>query len=197
MPRVRPGTQAQGRDPEMHKTRKSKQWYFGMKISGTGGTCVPGDQAAVRIHHDPLPWSDEEHRPGEHAGGLGKSLPAAQAADGPLRGAVRPLCPQTDEVAETTREFGNEMLPNNDCRSSHALKTGSSNQKSGSRYLFSASLNRPSFGKRGCTRSYLGSSTVLRCLHTVGREIPISRAMAVIVCFCIECLRRISLMISI
>ena len=32
MPRVRPGTQAQGRDPEMHQTRKGKQWYFGMKI---------------------------------------------------------------------------------------------------------------------------------------------------------------------
>jgi len=27
--------------------------------------------------------------------------------------------PQTDEAAETTREFGDEMLPNNDCRSSH------------------------------------------------------------------------------
>jgi hypothetical protein len=29
----------------------------------------------------------------------------------------------------------------------------------------------------------LGFSTVLRCLRTVGREIPMSRAIAVIVCF--------------
>jgi len=33
---------------------------------GMSGTCVPGDQAAVWIHQDPLPRADEECRPGEH-----------------------------------------------------------------------------------------------------------------------------------
>lgn len=50
---------------------------------GMSGTCVPGDQAAVWIHQDPLPRADEECRPGEHADGLGQPVPAAQpAADG-------------------------------------------------------------------------------------------------------------------
>ena len=30
-PRVRPRTQRQERDPDMHQTKKGKQWYFGMK----------------------------------------------------------------------------------------------------------------------------------------------------------------------
>jgi hypothetical protein len=105
MPRVRPGTQAQGRDPEMHKTRKSKQWYFGMKISGTGGTCVPGDQAAVWFHQDPLSWSDEERHPGEHADGPGESILVAAAAGGRLRGEVRPLCRKRTMKQKKNREI--------------------------------------------------------------------------------------------
>ena len=53
---------------------------------GTGGTCIPGDQAAVWIHPDPLSRADEECRPGEHVDGLGQPIPAAQAAAHYLRG---------------------------------------------------------------------------------------------------------------
>jgi len=37
---------------------------------GTGGTCIPGDQAAVWIYPDPLPRTDEECCPGEQLMGL-------------------------------------------------------------------------------------------------------------------------------
>jgi hypothetical protein len=76
-----------------------------MKISGTGGTCVPGDQAAVWFHQDPLSWSDEERHPGEHADGPGESILVAAAAGGRLRGEVRPLCRKRTMKQKKNREI--------------------------------------------------------------------------------------------
>jgi hypothetical protein len=61
------------------------------------------------FHQDPLPWPHEEHGPGEHAGGLGESVPAAQATAGRLRessfavpeadeNVARPLHPRSTAV---------------------------------------------------------------------------------------------------
>ena len=68
---------------------------------GASGTCVPGDQAAVWIHPDPLPWTDEECRPGEHADGLGQPVLAAQAAADYLRGVTAQNTLRADDEAQT------------------------------------------------------------------------------------------------
>ena len=68
---------------------------------GAGGTCIPGDQAAVWIHPDPLPRADEECRPGEHADGLGQLVPATQAIADYLRGESAQNTPMADDEAQT------------------------------------------------------------------------------------------------
>ena len=80
---------------------------------GAGGTCIPGDQAAVWIHPDPLPRADEECRPGEHADGLGQPIPAAQATADYLR--RNPLkMPRRQTMKHKQGESGGKMLPKNE-----------------------------------------------------------------------------------
>ena len=100
---------------------------------GTGGTCVPGDQAAIWIHQDPLPRADEECRPGQHADGLGQPVPAAQATDDDLRGEVRPPYPRRRTMKQKQGKSGGKMLPKNELPGIRVQKTGSITGKSESR----------------------------------------------------------------
>jgi len=77
------------------------------------------------LYEDPLSGADEERRPGEHAGGLGKSVLAEEAADGRLRDGVRPLYRKR---AMKQKKHGNSAMKcrqGMDCQSI-VLKNGSS-----------------------------------------------------------------------
>ena len=50
----------------------------------------------------------------------------------------------------------------------------------------------PQLGRAWLYPLVLGFFNGIECLRTVGRESPMSRAIAVIVCFCTECRLRIS-----
>src|SRR5207249_3050347 len=86
----------QKRDPEMHQTRKGKQWYFGMKVhtgtdtdSGLVHTVcatashrrasVPGGQAVVGSCQSALPRNQEELSADAHAVRTGEPIPDATA----------------------------------------------------------------------------------------------------------------------
>jgi len=62
---------------------------------------VEHDQAAVWIHQDPLPRTDEECRPGEHADGLGQPVPAALAVADGLRGNPLKMPLKADDEPQT------------------------------------------------------------------------------------------------
>ena len=79
--------------PVMTSRRVSANVTASNPRSERGRTCVSGDQATVWFHQDPLPRAGEEQGPGQHVGGLGKFVSATRAADGHLRGSVRPPCP--------------------------------------------------------------------------------------------------------
>jgi IS5 family transposase len=101
--------QEQGRDPEMHQTKKGKQWYFGMKVHvgadvDSGAVHTVEITAANEADINVLPKllrADEECCPGEHADGLGQPVSAAQAAVDYLRGESAQNTLTADDEAQT------------------------------------------------------------------------------------------------
>ncbi len=91
--------QTQARTKSLGEPEEAKPEAF--LDPGTGGTCVPGDQAAVWIHQDPLPWTDEECCSGDYADGLGQPVPAAQAIAAYMRGKSLHHTTAADDEAET------------------------------------------------------------------------------------------------
>lgn len=81
--------QTQGRTESLVESEEAQPETF--LYPGTGRACVLDDQAAVWFYQDPLLWPGKEQSPGEHAGGPGESVLAAEAADACMGDEVRPV----------------------------------------------------------------------------------------------------------